>query len=145
MGAKLNQLGKRSGRRKTEIINEINVTPLVDVMLVLLIVFMVTSPLMIAGISVDLPSTNASPITNEDEPLSVTIDKQGNIYIQNTEVEVSELVAKLKAITKEKTDSRIFVRGDKNIDYGKVMQIIGIINEAGYEKVALVSEIENSK
>lgn len=120
---------------------EINVTPLVDVMLVLLIIFMITSPLMVAGVNVDLPETSASPVTGQDEPLSVTIDSKGKIYIQDSNVKKSDLVAKLKAITAEKKDTRIFVRGDKAIDYGKVMEVVGAINAAGFNKVALLTDI----
>lgn len=130
---------------KQNMMSEINVTPLVDVMLVLLIVFMVTSPLMVAGVNVDLPETSGSPITEQEEPLSVTIDDAGKVYIHNTPIKIDDLGPKLKAITKEKLDSRIYVRGDKNVDYGKVMQIVAIINEVGYQKVSLVTEINSHK
>jgi len=114
---------------------------MVDVILVLLIIFMVTSPLMVAGVTVDLPETNASPVTGQDEPLSVTVDAKGDVYIQESKVDKNELVAKLQAISGEKKDVRIFVRGDKNIDYGKVMEVVGKINSAGFNKVALLTEI----
>ena len=134
---------KHSGRRQNNYhpMAEINVTPMVDVMLVLLIVFMVTSPLMVAGITVDLPETTASQVSGQDEPLSVTIDAKGNIYIQETKIKPKELLPKLNAITGQKNDTRIFVRGDKNIDYGKVMDLVGTINAAGFNKVALITEI----
>jgi biopolymer transport protein TolR len=128
-------------KAKAVILNEINITPLVDVMLVLLVVFMVTAPLMIAGVNIDLPQTDANPIKSQEEPLSITIDRLGNIYIQNNKVEIKDLKVKLMAITKENKNSKIFIRGDNKIDYGIVMQVMGIINEAGYEKVALISEI----
>lgn len=134
---------KHSGRinRNYHPVAEINVTPMVDVMLVLLIIFMVTSPLMVAGVTVDLPETNASPVTGQDEPLSVTVDAKGDVYIQESKVDKNELVAKLQAISGEKKDVRIFVRGDRNIDYGKVMEVVGKINSAGFNKVALLTEI----
>ncbi len=120
---------------------EINVTPMVDVMLVLLIIFMITSPMMVAGISVDLPETSAAPVAGQDEPLSVTIDSKGRVYIQDTKIKMSDLSIKLRAITGEKRDTRIFVRGDKAIDYGKVMEVVGAINAAGFSKVALITDV----
>lgn len=133
----------RGSRHKP--MNEINVTPLVDVMLVLLIIFMVTSPMLVAGINVDLPQTSSSPVSGQDEPLSITVDSSGNVYILDTKVKIEELTAKLKAITKEKMDTRIFVRGDKSVSYGKVIEVVGMINAAGFSKVALVTEIKNNK
>lgn len=121
---------------------EINVTPLVDVMLVLLIIFMITSPMLVAGVSVDLPETKASSIPGQDEPLSVTVDAKGNVYIQETKIRFSDLIPKLIAITGEKTDIRIFVRGDRKIDYGRIMEIVGAINSAGFTKVALITDID---
>lgn len=140
MGMSLKNNRGRGGRNFAPMA-EINVTPMVDVMLVLLIIFMVTSPMMIAGVTVDLPKTSSPAIAGQDEPLSVTIDGKGNIYIQNKQIEAKDLVAKLKAVTKQKRDTRIFVRGDKNIDYGKVMNLVGQINAAGFTKVALLTEI----
>jgi len=119
---------------------EINVTPLVDVMLVLLVIFMITSPMMVAGISVDLPQTQAAPVSGQDEPLSITVDSKGKVYIQETEIKIPDLVAKLEAIVGEKKDTRIFIRGDKNINYGVVMNVVGLINSAGFNKVALITE-----
>lgn len=135
---------KHSGRRQQHYhpVAEINVTPMVDVMLVLLIVFMITSPLMVAGVSVDLPQASAAALGGQDEPLSVTIDKKGNVYIQETKIKQKDLVAKLVAITSEKKETRIFVRGDKTIAYGKIMQIVGAINAAGFTKVALVTDTD---
>lgn len=137
------KLPKRQGGRRAryELSSEINVTPLVDVMLVLLVIFMVTSPMLVAGVNVDLPETSASPISSQEEPLSVTVSAQGKVYLQDTEVTLDELVAKLQAILGEKTDTRIFVRGDKNIDYGTVMTVVGTISSAGFTKVALLSDI----
>jgi biopolymer transport protein TolR len=120
---------------------EINVTPFVDVMLVLLVVFMVTAPLLTVGVEVDLPETSASNLPGEDEPLTVTIDRNGVLYLQELEVEIGELVSKLRAIAVERPDLRIFVRGDKAIDYGRVMEVMGTINAAGFTKVGLVTEL----
>lgn len=122
---------------------DINVTPLVDVMLVLLIIFMITSPMLVAGVAVDLPKTESAPLAGEDEPLAVTVDAKGAIYIQDTRIELNELVPKLEAIVGEKKDTRIFVRGDKAIHYGKVMEVVGAISAAGFTKVALITEIAN--
>lgn len=120
---------------------EINVTPMVDVMLVLLIIFMVASPMLVAGVNVDLPETSASPVSGQDEPLSVTVDNKGNVYIQDTKIKLDQLADKLIAIAGQKKETRIFVRGDKNIDYGKVMEVVAAINKAGFTKVALLTEV----
>ena len=132
----------RGGRRAAWApMSDINVTPFVDVMLVLLIVFMVTAPLLTVGVPVDLPQTDAENISTPDEPLVVSVDAKGIIYIQETAVIDAELVPRLKAITGNKPDTRIFVRGDKAIDYGRVMQVMGLINAAGFTKVALLAEL----
>jgi biopolymer transport protein TolR len=120
--------------------SEINVTPFVDVMLVLLIVFMVTAPLLTVGVPVDLPRTEASPIQEEVEPLAITVDAQGRLFLQETEVDLDSLVPRLQAITTNKPDTRIYVRGDATVDYGKVMMVMGRINAAGFRKVALITE-----
>ena len=136
--------GRRGARGRTRAsggFNEINVTPFVDVMLVLLIIFMVAAPMMTTGVTVDLPKTKASAVPGNDEPLSVTIKDDGTIYVQNTQVDVSELGAKLQAILGEKKETRIFVRGDTHIDYGTVMRAIGEINGAGFTKVALLTDM----
>jgi len=130
-------LGDRGRRRP---MSEINVTPMVDVMLVLLIVFMVAAPLLTVGVTVDLPKTKAAAIPGEDEPLAVSIDQEGLIFLQDTELELAVLVPRLLAITGNNPDVRIFVRGDKHIDYGRVMQVMGTINAAGFRKVALITE-----
>ncbi|MGE0108943.1 MAG: protein TolR [Bdellovibrionales bacterium] len=140
-----NRRGRRGGYRP---VADINVTPLVDVMLVLLIVFMVTAPLLTVSVPVDLPKTKASqssPAKQEEEPLIISLNSKGNIYIQETQTSPHNLVKKLKALTKANADARVFVRGDKNISYGKVMEIMGIINAAGYRKVALVTELPDSE
>ncbi len=128
---------------KKQVLSEINITPFVDVMLVLLIVFMVTSPLLIAGIEVDLPASSASPINATEEPISVTINNDNEIFIQTTKVTIKELEQKLMAITKENLEALIYVRGDKNVAYGKVIELINTINQIGYSKVALLTEISN--
>lgn len=119
---------------------EINVTPLVDVMLVLLIIFMVTSPMMISGVNVDLPETQAAQVNPPQEPLSVSINAKGEIFLQETKITEDQLAPKLIAISKENQDLRIFVRGDKHLDYGKVMKVVGLINGAGFNKVALITD-----
>lgn len=119
---------------------EINVTPLVDVMLVLLIVFMVTAPLMTSGVSVDLPKTSAQPINNDAEPLTVSIKADGTIYLQDQQVELPDLVGKLQAIAQNNPERRIFVRGDKDLAYGRIMEVMGTITQGGFTKVALLAE-----
>src|SRR5579872_3762979 len=126
----------RSGRPMAEI----NVTPFVDVMLVLLIVFMVTAPLLTVGVPVDLPQTRAKSLGEDREPLSVTIDKGGKIFLQNTPIEADDLVAKLMAISNNGYNQRIFVRGDNSVDYGKVMQVMGLLNSAGFTRIGLVTD-----
>ncbi|NIK88740.1 biopolymer transport protein TolR [Rhizomicrobium palustre] len=118
---------------------EINVTPFVDVMLVLLIVFMVTAPLLTAGVPVDLPKTRAQTLGQDREPLSITVRKDGRIFLQNTAVEPDTLVERLKAIAANGYDQRIFVRGDSSVDYGRVMEVMGLLSSAGFTKIGLVT------
>jgi biopolymer transport protein TolR len=135
--------GRRRHRRRP-VMAEINVTPMVDVMLVLLIIFMVSAPLLTVGVPLDLPQTKAKTLDLDKEPLTVSV-KEGQVYLQNTEIAVEELVAKLKAITEARgggTDERIFVRGDQKIAYGTVMKVMGQIQAAGFSKVALVTDVE---
>ena len=120
--------------------SEINVTPMVDVMLVLLVIFMVTAPLLTVGVSVDLPKTKASAIQGQDEPLAISVDAEGRVFLQETELGLDALAPRLLAITGNNPDVRIFIRGDKAIDYGRVMEVMGTVNAAGYRKVALVTE-----
>ena len=135
-------LSKRRARRRSSLpMSEINVTPMVDVMLVLLIIFMVTAPLLTVGIPVNLPQTKAEPLSNPDEPIVVTINDKGAIYLQETTVGDDALVPRLQAITENKPDTKIFVRGDKKIDYGRVMQVMGLIKSAGFTQVALVVDL----
>jgi biopolymer transport protein TolR len=122
---------------------EINVTPFVDVMLVLLIVFMVTAPLLTVGVPVDLPKTDARPLPDDNRPIEVTIDQNGAIFLGDTPVGMAELVARLQAITNNRLDARIYVRGDAALSYGRIMEIVGAINGAGYSKVALVGARPN--
>ena len=121
-------------------LSEINVTPFVDVMLVLLIIFMVTAPLLTVGVQVDLPESNADTLQSDNEPLEVTIDAEGNIFIQETEITLKELVPKLIAITDNRLDTKIYVRGDEVIDYGRVMKLLGELSGSGFSKVALITK-----
>tara|TARA_B100001250_G_scaffold214019_1_gene183583 strand:- start:48 stop:452 length:405 start_codon:yes stop_codon:yes gene_type:complete len=121
-------------------LSEINVTPFVDVMLVLLIIFMVTAPLLTVGVQVDLPESNADTLQSDNEPLEVTINADGNIFIQETEITLKELVPKLIAITDNRLDTKIYVRGDEVIDYGRVMKLLGELSGSGFSKVALITE-----
>ena len=130
---------RRSRRRATRPMAEINVTPMVDVMLVLLVIFMVTAPLLTVGVEVDLPKTKAAAIQGQDEPLAITVGKDGQVYLQETALELETLVPRLQAITGNNREARIFIRGDNDINYGRVMKVIGIINSAGFSKVALVT------
>ena len=132
--------GGRGGRGRYRPLAEINVTPMVDVMLVLLIIFMVTAPLMTSGVSVDLPKTNAQPLNSDSEPLTVSIKADGSIFLQEQAVDVGELVARLQAIAQNNADRRIFVRGDKDLAYGRIMEVMGTINQGGFTKVALLAE-----
>jgi biopolymer transport protein TolR len=135
--------GGRGGRRRNNrqsAFSEINITPMVDVMLVLLVIFMVAAPMMTSGVTVDLPKTNASPIAGQDEPLNISVTPDGKIYLQKSQISVGDIQTKLNAIAGEKKDTRIFVRGDKSVDYGRIMQVVGEINAAGFLKVALLTD-----
>jgi len=127
-------------RSAKEPISEINVTPFVDVMLVLLIIFMVTAPLLTVGIQVDLPETSADTLPEESEPLTLTINAKGEIFIQETKIEFEKIISKILAVSNNRTDTRIFVRGDKTINYGRVLEIMGMLSGSGFTKVALISE-----
>jgi biopolymer transport protein TolR len=122
--------------------SEINMVPLIDVMLVLLIVFMVTAPLLTVGVPIELPETRANPIQGDSEPLTVTVAPGGLIYLQETEIDLDTLAPKLIAIANEGYDQRIFVRGDRSVDYGNVMRVMGVLNRAGFRRIALVTETE---
>ncbi len=134
--------GGRYGRRQPRYrpLAEINVTPLVDVMLVLLIVFMVTAPLMSSAVNVDLPKVATTPIAQDSEPLTISVDATGQVYLQDQKVELNDLVAKLLAISENDKDRRIFVRGDKSNQYGRIIEVMGTIVQGGFTKAALMSE-----
>jgi biopolymer transport protein TolR len=136
--------GGRHRRRRRAVMSDINVTPFVDVMLVLLIVFMVSAPLLTVGVPLDLPQSQAKSLDQDREPLTVSVNVQGQVFLQDTEIKIDDLVAKLKAITDARggADERIYVRGDKKVDYGKMMQVMGRLSAAGYHRVALVTEVE---
>jgi biopolymer transport protein TolR len=145
-GAHSGSFGKRRHRRNP-VMSEINVTPMVDVMLVLLIIFMVSAPLLTVGVPIDLPQTQASSLDQADkEPLAISVNTDGKVYLQNTEIKLEELVPKLQAISQVRggNDERIYVRGDKTVDYGTVMKVMGRLSAAGFRKVALVTEVEQS-
>ena len=132
-------------RRRAHPMAEINVTPMVDVMLVLLIIFMVSAPLLTVGVPIDLPQTQASSLDQADkEPLAVSVNTDGKVFLQNTEIELEALVPKLQAIAQARggSDERIYVRGDKTVNYGTVMKVMGRLSAAGFRRVALVTEVE---
>ena len=136
-------IGKPSSTRNTKryaLMSEINVTPFVDVMLVLLIVFMVTAPLLTVGIPVDLPKVKANALTDQKDPLEITVKLDGSVYLGESLVKVENLISRLNAITDKNTQARIYVRGDRVVAYGRVMEIMSLINTAGYVKVALVTQ-----
>jgi biopolymer transport protein TolR len=124
--------------------SEINVTPMVDVMLVLLIIFMVSAPLLTVGVPIDLPQSQAKSLEQDKEPLTVSVNEKGAVYLQNSEIGIDDLVAKLQAIAEARggNDARIYVRGDKSVSYGNMMKIMGRLSEAGFHRVALVTEFE---
>jgi biopolymer transport protein TolR len=135
--------GKRRHRRRA-MMSEINVTPFVDVMLVLLIIFMVSAPLLTVGVPIDLPQTKAKTLDADREPLTISVNLKGEVFLQNSEIKLDELVAKLQAITQARggTDERIYVRGDRKVDYGTVMRIMGRLSAAGFRRVALITDVE---
>jgi biopolymer transport protein TolR len=137
-------LNNGRGRGRYKPMAEINVTPMVDVMLVLLIIFMVAAPLMTVGVPVDLPKTNATQLNQDNEPITITVNPEGKIFLQETEVPIEGLVAQLQAIGRNQPagapERRIFVRGDKAISYGRVMEVMGTISSGGFSKVALLAE-----
>ncbi|WP_425291686.1 protein TolR [Aminobacter anthyllidis] len=131
--------GHRRRGRHHGLMSEINVTPFVDVMLVLLIIFMVAAPLMTVGVPIDLPETAAKALNSETQPITISINEAGQIHIQETEIPLEEVVAKLGAIAKAGYEERIYVRGDKTADYGTVMKVMARIQAAGYNKIGLVT------
>jgi len=136
-----NGRGRSGGRtQRYRPLAEINVTPLVDVMLVLLIIFMVTAPLLSTSVNIDLPKVAASPINQDSEPLKVQVDAQGGVYLQDEAIQLPDLIAKLQAIAKDQKDRRIFVRGDKGNSYGHMLEVMATIIQGGFTKVALVTD-----
>jgi biopolymer transport protein TolR len=131
-------------RRRHAVMSEINVTPMVDVMLVLLIIFMVSAPLLTVGVPIDLPQSQAKSLDQDQKPLTVSVNDKGQVFLQDSEIPVDELVAKLKAVTETRggMDERIYVRGDRKVDYGTVMKVMGRLSAAGFRRVALVTEVE---
>jgi biopolymer transport protein TolR len=145
MGAALQSNSGNGGRRRRRAARpmaEINVTPMVDVMLVLLIIFMVTAPLLTVGVPIELPKSEAQQLEGDKEPLTITVDPEGRIFLQETELQLDEIVPKLTAIAKSGYEERIFVRGDRRVDYGVVMRVMGTISAAGFRRIALVSDLE---
>jgi len=141
MAVRLNPTQHRYSRRgRHSAMSDINVTPLVDVMLVLLIVFMVTAPLLNSGVELVLPKSDAPPLTQPEEPLVISVDKTGAIFIQETPVALEALTPRLLAITQNKSDTTIYVRGDQAINYGRVVEVMGLLTGAGFTKLSLVTE-----
>ena len=134
-----------NGRARYKPMSEINVTPMVDVMLVLLVIFMVAAPLLTVGVPVDLPQTKAPAINEQKEPLVITVNAEGKLFLQNSEIGDDQLVPRLQAITKNNPDADIYVRGDRAINYGRVMEVMGMVNAAGFNKVSLVTEQARDK
>ena len=136
--------GGRRGRRRANVMAEINVTPMVDVMLVLLIIFMVSAPLLTVGVPLDLPQTQAKSLEQDKTPLQLSVDIKGKIFINDTEVAMADLIPKLKAITDARggMDERIFMRADKKADYGTVARVMGQLSGAGFKRLALVTEVD---
>jgi biopolymer transport protein TolR len=138
--------GKRRHRRRP-VMAEINVTPMVDVMLVLLIIFMVSAPLLTVGVPIDLPQTQAKSLDADKEPLTVSLNVKGEVFLQESAIGIEELIPKLKAVTEARggLDERIYVRGDRQVDYGTVMKVMGRLSAAGFRRVALVTEVEQGR
>jgi biopolymer transport protein TolR len=132
--------GVSGGRGRYRPMSDINVTPLVDVMLVLLVVFMITAPLLTVGVPVDLPKTAAPPLNEPKEPLTITVNREGEVFVQNANVPIDDLVEKLQAVTGGDPESVLYVRGDKDINYGRVLQVMSLVTAAGFHKVSLVAE-----
>ena len=135
---------RRSRRRTTHVMSEINVTPMVDVMLVLLIIFMVSAPLLTVGVPIDLPQSQAKSLEQDKEPLTVSVTEKGQIFLQNSEIAAADLIPKMQAVAEARggTEARVYVRGDKKVDYGTMMKVMGQLSSAGFHRVALVTEFE---
>ncbi len=137
--------GRRARRKRHQPMAEINVTPMVDVMLVLLIIFMVAAPLLTVGVPIDLPETRAKALQDDVEPIAISVSKDGKVFLQETEIDPEEIVAKLEAIARNGYEERIYVRGDRDADYGTVMRIMGRISAAGFRRIGLVTTEEQSQ
>lgn len=136
-------VGHRTGfKKRHKQMSEINVTPFVDVMLVLLVVFMVTAPLLTVGVPIDLPNSQANNLPENNTPLSITIDSEGRLYLQDEEVDLNQLIARITVIFENRKEDRIYVHGDKAVSYGVVMQVMGLLNGNGFSRVALVTDTE---
>ena len=131
--------------KRNKTISQINVTPMVDVMLVLLVIFMITAPLLKVGVPVNLPKTKAKALPEDQTPLSITINKEERIFVQNTEISLEKLIPKLVSISKNRNDRKIFIRADEVLSYGKVVEVMAIITSAGFNKIALVTDFETKK
>ena len=131
--------------KRNKTISQINVTPMVDVMLVLLVIFMITAPLLKVGVPINLPKTKAKALPEDQTPLSITINKEEKIFVQNTEISLEKLIPKLISISKNRNDRKIFIRADKVLSYGKVVEVMAIITSAGFNKIALVTDFETKK
>ncbi|MBI1210482.1 MAG: protein TolR [Alphaproteobacteria bacterium] len=137
--------GRGAWRARLRPNSQINVTPFVDVMLVLLVIFMVTAPLLTVGVPVNLPQTRARQMSDDKEPIAITIKKNGDIFLQETQIQLDELVPKLTAIAQNGYDERIYVRGDKTVDYGTVMEVMGELNAAGFKRIGLVTDSKRER
>jgi len=147
LGASVSAPGRKGGRRRRGVprygaMAEINMTPFIDVMLVLLIIFMVAAPLLATGVAVDLPQTKAGALNIDQKPVSIAIDDKGQIFVMDQPIEIAQLLDKLKETTKQGFDERIYVRGSKAVNYGRVAEVMSLVTTAGYKKVALVTEQE---
>ncbi|MDA9171398.1 protein TolR [Alphaproteobacteria bacterium] len=139
-----NNFTLRSSRKRNKSLSQINVTPFVDVMLVLLIVFMITAPLLTVGVSVDLPKTKASQLSAKGDPIVISIKRNGKLFIQERAIEDKQLLPRLVAIASGNKNLRIYVRGDKSVSYGIVLDTIAKIKQSGFKKVALVAKLKES-
>jgi biopolymer transport protein TolR len=137
--------GRRGRGRRLKPRGDINVTPMVDVMLVLLVIFMITAPMMTVGVPLELPKTAAKPLNQDKEPLTVSVDAAGKVFLQNTEITPDELVPKLIAIAENGYDQRIYLRGDNAVGYGRVMEVMGALNAAGFKRIGLVTDQARAK
>jgi biopolymer transport protein TolR len=144
-GVSIATAGEGKGRRRRPVMSEINVTPFVDVMLVLLIVFMVSAPLLTVGVPIDLPQSQAKALEQNNEPLAISVNDRGQVFLQNDEIKLDDLLPKLKAIIDARhgsTNDLIYIRGDRTVAYGTMMRVMGRVSGAGYHRVALVTEVE---